>query len=33
MERKQDRLEWSVGTERKGMKLYPAYISLTERKE
>jgi|TARA_R110002124_G_scaffold136576_6_gene299472 hypothetical protein len=32
---KQDRagMQWSVGTERKAMKLYSAYISLTERKE
>ncbi|MFH6959586.1 hypothetical protein ACHRV1_19495 [Flavobacterium aquidurense] len=32
---KQDRagMQWSVGTERKVMKLYPDYISLTERKE
>jgi hypothetical protein len=32
---KQDRagMQWSVRTERKAMKLYPAYISLTERKE
>lgn len=32
---KQDKagMHWSVGTERNAMKLYPAYISLTERKE